>query len=183
MNKHCVKCKVRLTKKNCHQDKVNGLQSYCKTCKKDKHKEWVQKNLTHAKNYQNAYRKKWRREHPVLAVERDKQNNQKRRSTEFGRLRTNLACRIRSAIKKGYGYKNTLTTRLLGCSIEEVKKHLEKLFQPGMTWMNYGEWHIDHILPCASFDLTKEEEQKKCFHFTNLQPLWKADNLRKSDKL
>jgi hypothetical protein len=54
-----------------------------------------------------------------------------------------------------------------------------------MTWDNYGKkgWHVDYILPCASFDLTKEEEQKKCFHYTNLQPLWWLDNIKKSDKI
>jgi hypothetical protein len=51
-----------------------------------------------------------------------------------------------------------------------------------MNWENQGEWHIDHILPCASFDLTKEEEQRKCFHYTNLQPLWAKDNMIKGSK-
>jgi desulfoferrodoxin (superoxide reductase-like protein) len=62
---------------------------------------------------------------------------------------------------------------------------LEKQFKLGMNWDNYGRsgWHIDHIKPCASFDLTKKEEQLKCFHYTNLQPLWARENLIKSDKI
>ena len=74
---------------------------------------------------------------------------------------------------------------LVGCTPEFLRSYLESLFTEGMTWDNYGPkgWHVDHILPCASFDLTKEEEQKKCFHYTNLQPLWWFDNLRKSDKI
>lgn len=72
---------------------------------------------------------------------------------------------------------------MIGCSIEELKQYLEKQFKEGMTWDNYGEWHIDHIIPCAAFDLTKEEEQLKCFNYTNLQPLWAEENEKKGDKI
>jgi len=68
---------------------------------------------------------------------------------------------------------------LLGCSLKTLKQHLENQFKPGMTWENHGKWHIDHIRPCASFDLSKPEEQKKCFHYTNLRPLWAEENLRR----
>ena len=73
---------------------------------------------------------------------------------------------------------------LIGCSLEELKKHLESQFKPGMSWKNRGRngWHIDHIKPCASFDLSKSEEQHKCFHYSNLQPLWAKENLRKGIK-
>ena len=72
---------------------------------------------------------------------------------------------------------------LVGCTIEELKIYLEKQFKEGMTWENRGiVWHIDHIKPISKFDLTNEEEQKKCFHYTNLQPLFAIDNLRKSNK-
>jgi hypothetical protein len=77
------------------------------------------------------------------------------------------------------------TIKLLGCSVNEFKEHIEKQFKPGMSWDNYGlyTWHIDHIIPCSSFDLTKEEEQRKCFHYTNLQPLWANENLKKWKKV
>ena len=75
------------------------------------------------------------------------------------------------------------TMELIGCTIEEVRTFLEAEFEEGMTWENQDEWHIDHIRPCASFNLEDPEEQKKCFHWTNLQPLWAADNLAKSDRL
>ena len=79
--------------------------------------------------------------------------------------------------------KSGHTTDLLGCSIKQLKEHLEKQFKSGMFFSNYGKWHIDHIKPCASFDLSKPEEQKKCSHYTNLQPLWAKENLEKGRKL
>lgn len=97
------------------------------------------------------------------------------------RLTKILRARVRVAIKNGR--KSAKTMSLLGCSIEEVKSHLESQFKEGMTWDNHGEWHIDHIIPCASFDLTDPEQQKKCFHYTNLQPLWATENMSKGAKL
>ena len=72
---------------------------------------------------------------------------------------------------------------LIGCSISDLVKHLENQFIEGMSWKNYGKWHIDHIRPCASFNLLNEDEQRACFHYSNLQPLWAIDNLKKKDKL
>ena len=86
------------------------------------------------------------------------------------------------AALKGIG-KCKSTIELLGCSIEECWNHLEQQFKPGMTRDNYGLWHVDHIIPCASFDLNDPEQQKFCFHHTNLQPLWAEDNLKKGAKL
>ncbi len=74
------------------------------------------------------------------------------------------------------------TMELTGCSAEYLKKYLETKFKKGMTWENHGRkgWHIDHIKPCASFDLSNLRQQKKCFHYKNLQPLWAEENLRKN---
>lgn len=57
------------------------------------------------------------------------------------------------------------------------------MFTNGMTWDNYGQWHVDHIRPCALYDLTKEDQQMACFHYTNLQPLWAKDNMSKGVKV
>lgn len=82
-------------------------------------------------------------------------------------------------------YKSTSVINLVGCSMEFLRAYLESKFLPGMNWENRGMkgWHIDHIIPCAAFDLTKLEDQQKCFHYTNLQPLWARDNLIKSNSL
>lgn len=97
------------------------------------------------------------------------------------RIRNNLSRRIRKGLKTS---KSTKTLVLLGCSVPQLRGYLEFRFKPGMSWNNYGRygWHIDHIKPCASFDLTDPEQQKQCFHYTNLQPLWWWENLSKGDK-
>ena len=94
-----------------------------------------------------------------------------------------LRSRLGNAIKRKNSSKNNTTIELLGCSIYVLKGILEEKFKEGMTWENHGDWHIDHIKPCASFNLLDEEEQKKCFHYTNLQPLWALENLSKGYKV
>lgn len=71
----------------------------------------------------------------------------------------------------------------LGCTLEFLEKHIEGQFQEGMTWDNYGEWEVDHIFPLAKLDLTNSEDFAKACHYSNLQPLWWQDNLKKSDKV
>ncbi len=99
------------------------------------------------------------------------------------KLRGVLRARVRAAITRSSGAKSRRTTRLIGCSIERLRQHLEAQFAEGMTWDNHGEWHIDHIKPCASFDLADEAQQLECFNYTNLQPLWAKYNLSKGAKL
>jgi len=80
--------------------------------------------------------------------------------------------------------KSARTFELLGCTVAELFAHLEKQSKPGMTRENYGPvWHVDHVRPCASFDLTIPEQQRECFHFSNLQPLFAKENLKKGDKI
>jgi hypothetical protein len=92
----------------------------------------------------------------------------------------NLRRRVHHALKGETKSESTLS--LLGCSINYLKEYLESKFQQGMTWDNYGEWHIDHIKPCSAFDLSDPVQQKECFAYTNLQPLWAIDNLKKAYK-
>jgi hypothetical protein len=95
-------------------------------------------------------------------------------------LAKNLRTRMYLALKRckrAFKY-----SELLGCNVHDLKAHIEAQFKPGMAWENYGSWHIDHCRPCARFDLSEPEEQKACFHFTNLQPLWAKDNIIKGAK-
>jgi hypothetical protein len=96
------------------------------------------------------------------------------------RIKRNLRSRLNKALQGNY--KTGSAVRDLGCSIEELKKYLESKFQDGMTWDNYGQWHIDHIRPLCSFNLQDPEELKKVCHYSNLQPLWAKDNLDKRNK-
>jgi len=95
------------------------------------------------------------------------------------RMKKVLRARARKALKGTV--RSVSTLELLGCTTEHLRAHLEAQFKSGMSWENYGPkgWHVDHIRPCASFDLTDLVQQRRCFHFTNLQPLWAEDNFRK----
>jgi hypothetical protein len=99
------------------------------------------------------------------------------------KFKLNLRNRLRIALKKNY--KSGSAVKDLGCTVTEFKSYLESKFQTGMTWDNYGlyGWHIDHIKPLASFDLTDRKQMLEACHYTNLQPLWAKDNLSKNDRL
>ncbi len=108
----------------------------------------------------------------------------KKRTDPQYRLSQNLRSRIHYALKSQRVRKQDRTFDLVGCSIEALRVHLQSQFTEGMTWENYGSgWHCDHKLPVIHFDLTDPAQQRICFHFENLQPLWGPENHRKSDKL
>lgn len=95
-----------------------------------------------------------------------------------------LAKRLRNRMREMLdGCKHESALKLLGCSIEDFKLHIQSQFTKGMAWNNYGDWHIDHILPCASFDLQNENHRKMCFHYSNMRPLWKIENQMKGDRI
>lgn len=96
-----------------------------------------------------------------------------------------LKCVVRSRIKRAIekNYKRGLAINSLGCSIEQLKMHLENQFTDNMSWNNYGKWQIDHIVPLAIFDLTNTEQLKVALHYSNLQPLWAEDNYKKGSKI
>jgi hypothetical protein len=162
-NKHCIcgklisnnaiKCKSCSRKGNLNPNFKNGLFNW---------KYYYEKNKTMILEKHRIY------------------HNQKRIKDINFRIISYLRTRIYDALK--YNRKSEHTIDLLGCSIKQLRQHLQSQFRPGMTWQNYGKWHIDHIRPCASFNLQDPIEQTKCFNYTNLQPLWAKDNLIKGGK-
>ena len=111
--------------------------------------------------------------------------NNLNRTDPWWNIRNRLSSRIWHAIAASAGRKAFKTQELLGCSVAHCRCWLESLFTEGMSWAKFmaGEIHVDHVIPCVAFDLTTDAGQKACFHYTNLRPLWKADNLAKGSKI
>lgn len=174
----------------------------------EKHREWKAKNKErvkaymkqwleeHAeekkikdKQYREAHREQYNITHAAWKKKdfEDMKTNPDR-ATEYAhyKVKTNTARRIRDLL--GSGGKSNRTHEIIGCTIQHLKAHLESKFTEGMSWDNYGTspdggfrdaWHIDHIIPCAAFDLTDDTELRACFNWQNLQPLWSSDNIKK----
>lgn len=168
--------------KNKETIKEKAKQYYYQNKHKEEYKEKVRARVRrsyykHAEK-RKAARKRWMKEN------RDRINTRKKelyRTSEIYRLSEILRSRLLKALKTNQ--KKSKTLDYLGCSVDTLKNHLEKQFQDGMTWENQGQWHIDHIRPLSSFDLTNESEIFEACHYSNLQPLWAEDNLRKGAKV
>lgn len=186
--KVCCTCKLP---KECDEFSKNktqkdGLHRACKLCEKNRRDKYTKEykrecaSRWRANNQEHwrKYRKRWYQENSWKWTE---DARRRRKEDPYFRLIINLRGRIWHALKGKV--KKDKTLNLLSCTPIELANHLEKQFQEGMSWENYGQWHVDHKLPVASFNLTSEEQQKVCFHYTNLQPLWGEDNRVKSDKL
>lgn len=202
-SKKCSKCKIskKFTEFYKDNNRKNKLSCWCKGC----YNVYQEKNKLKRKLYQKQYREKFeerKKKLDKIYYERNKKrilkmaNNyrkthkkqrnqylrQRKRKDSIFKILVNLRNRISMAIKDNS--KSSATTKLLGCTIQYLKQYLESRFQSGMTWSNWSlkGWHIDHIKPCAKFNLSKAEEQRKCFHYSNLQPLWAIDNYKKGVK-
>ena len=168
----------------------------CRECLREKTNEYSRRR--NAKDYSKvlARNAEWTKANREQDLRRKRKYNREhradlllwcrnRRATNLDfKLRGILRCRLRLALD-GLT-KSARTMELIGCSTEELRRHLELKWSKGMSWDNYGGktgWQIDHILPCASFDLSKPENQRICFHFTNLQPLWARENRAKGIKV
>jgi hypothetical protein len=156
-SKLCLSCKKELSNQSFHKNKgrIDGLAFYCKSCMKQK----ASKYKTSKKTMERYY------------------------SDPLFRLKFTLRRGVKDCLIRRYRPERSLD--LIGCTAKECLEHLESLLWPGMTWENRGKngWHIDHIVPIDSFDITIKEEQYKCFNYKNLQPLWEDDNCSKGDRL
>lgn len=111
-----------------------------------------------------------------------KQRRARASATPSTRLANSMRTRMWGAMKRERGGRKTSSLSFLGYAMADLAVHLEKQFQPGMTWANYGKWHVDHIKPCAAFDLTVPEQFAACWALNNLQPMWARDNIKKGAK-
>lgn len=195
--KLCINCNKKKPIEEFHNNKrhLDGKQIYCKSCAKIVRRESYLRRRDKALLYQHNYHKQHYKsieknyEYDKITNFKDmkdymRQYVAKRRQLDMNfRLINNVRVRLRDALRQNH--KTGTTIDLLGCSIEALKIHLESKWQEGMTWENYGKtgWHIDHIKPLSSFDLTNSFQLSKACHFTNLQPLWAKDNLSKGSKI
>lgn len=190
----CQKCHALKSMDNYYRLKYvrkSGVKTsyfpYCKQCHKAKTKLWRQRH----REVDNARRRE-RRRRKKMGVERKsprtyeevKAYKREYYRTRYGTDPTfNLIGRLRSRLNKALrcNVKSASTETLIGICAEECRKHIESQFTEGMSW--HSDMHVDHIVPCASFDLSDPQEQRKCFHWTNLRPMWGPENLCKSDKM
>lgn len=170
-------------------------RSECKDCKRDIDREYQlgYRATPHHKSYRaswraknakriRAYNREWlnRPESRERKRARDRKDYETRRQSLTLRLHYNFSRRINASLR---GQGNTNWEKLIGYSLKQLKAHLESLFAPGMSWKNYGEWHIDHTRPVSTFYFSDYDcpDFKACWALSNLQPLWGVDNCSKKN--
>ena len=167
--KNCSKCKEVKSYEFFYKHKAykDGYQTTCKSCIIKNQKKYSLENKKRLDKYRNEYYKEYFKN--------------KRNNDDLFKLTSNIRSLIYISIKKQGYTKKTKTHKILGCSFEEFKQHLEKQFTKGMNWENQGKWHLDHIYPTS---LAKtQEEIIKLNHYTNFQPMWAKENISKGNKI
>jgi predicted transcriptional regulator len=202
--KICKKCGVEKKLDEFYNAKRNkdGKWNSCILCEKQKYFESSEQVKLRVSNYrrQNSVKISEKKKEKYFE-NREKILEQKKKYTKINReninerirekyktdeifkLISNIRTRVRIFLKTKNLKKNSTTIEILGATPNEVKKYLEEKFDDGMTWENYGMngWHIDHIVPLSQ--ARNEDEVYKLCHYTNLQPLWAEDNLKKGNKI
>lgn len=187
----CCYCNVNtfekyLTKKYCDECNILVKRERCKKYKqnnKDKIKEYNKNYKQDHKEETKEYNKKYNVENREQIQQRQTEQHRERRKNDPS-YKLILTARSRMyKLIKGI-FKGGSVTETIGCDGDFLKKWLSSQFTEDMTLENHGEvWHIDHVIPCALFDLSTTENQKQCFHWTNLQPKHKDKNLEKNNSL
>jgi len=172
------------------QERLEALREYknrwlksLTNIKDIRRKKEAKKHYQKYKEFYKIYAAKYRRENREAYRKHARRFYRSTKWDPVYIIKRALRSRLSKEIRKVGANKKASTMKLLGCSAEDFKNYFENKFKEGMVWENYGTWHIDHIKPCVSFDLIQEEEQKKCFHYTNLQPLWAKENYIKGGKI
>ena len=185
MTKQCSKCKDVKSLDDFYKNKrsPDGHRPNCKKCHNTASSQYQQTETykEYKKEYMKAYRQTRQRRDSRREYHAEYRRNKYRTDNTY-KLKVDMRRRMHEALNGNCKADNTKA--LLGCTYEEARAHIEAQFTEGMSWDKMGLHgiHIDHIRPCASFDLSDPEQQRECFHYTNLQPLWAKDNLEKSDK-
>lgn len=190
MHKICPVCCLTLPNEKFHKNKNrrDGVSWSCGECiskdKKSRYKYKIKPTAEETKARKVAYKNSWYLKHRERILRKVAARQKRILQADPGmRMILALRSRVRVAIKRQYGNKAAKSMNLTGCSIAFLRQYLEERFTDGMSWANYGrghgKWNIDHIIPVSSFNLTLEDQQRKCFHYSNLQPLWFMDNMRK----
>jgi len=195
-NKKCSKCGIKKLLSEFHLDKSrkDGYTHACKKCRNELTRQWNVNNKEYIKKRWKKYYNRYKQERLIYTknwIKNNKKRFRKTRNEYYNNKRNNdIRFKISDNLRKRvfHALKNNIksldTMLMVGCEIDYLLYYIQEQFKPGMAWDNYGnkkgQWNIDHIRPCASFDLSKPEEQRKCFHYTNLQPLWAEDNRKKS---
>lgn len=171
-----VNCRHCRNKRRVELERANPDRYRSYRQSREKTREWWHRT----KAERSAYHRQWRQDNREKIAESFRERRD--RDPAF-RILDNLRSRLWDALKRHGASKSGRSLELFGCTATELRAYIESQFMEGMSWENYGKfldcWHIDHIKPCSAFNLTDPEEQRACFHYTNLQPLWAPENLAK----
>jgi hypothetical protein len=195
--KHCYTCNnwKDLSEYNKQSSSWDKLARMCRDCnckyknnKRKNDEKYKQNDILYNEKYKTSGRKKevskirYEQKKDEILKKNIAYNKKQYNTNPYFKVVLSIRTRISKLLRQKNADKYNKFYTYLGCNKEDFISYFQSKFKEGMTWENHGEWHIDHIKPCALFNLLNEEEQKKCFHYTNLQPLWASENLSKGCK-